>query len=269
MKLMDNKLLLNLELYPTLEWMWCHRAFYVRQGWNARAIFSLQINMRVSRKVRSKCLCAVHVQTHYAVTYISKWDTLCVHPMGTDRFLNQISMFWLRNHWFWNNDQPKINFSTTIQPKNQPTVNLISTIFQHCHFNFTLGWFLVELWLRSWFLVDHCFKINDFSTKYQRWGWLRKVEAQRWINVEKLICAHWAQEVITLINMQMWLTTQEVLVVITLCPHVHTAYIQRVSPIAPQVYHNNNFLSFEDLWHLRVQPNAYDYHDYCAMVLSY
>ena len=49
------------------------------------------------------------------------------------------------------------------------------------------GWFLVEFWLRSWILVDDCFKINDFSTKYQRWGWLRMVEAQRWINVDSTL----------------------------------------------------------------------------------
>ena len=66
------------------------------------------------------------------------------------------------------------------------TVNQIPTSFQHWYFNFKLGWFLVELWLRSWFLVDHCFKINDFSTKYQRWGWLSKVEAQR-LNVDSTL----------------------------------------------------------------------------------
>ena len=49
------------------------------------------------------------------------------------------------------------------------------------------GWILVDFWLRSWFLVDDCFKINDFSTKYQRWWWLRMVEAQRWINVDSTL----------------------------------------------------------------------------------
>ena len=82
-----------------------------------------------------------------------------------------------------------INFSTKNQlfnlksTENQPSTKF-QTIFQHWYFKLKHGWFLVELWLRSWFLGDHCYKINNFSTKYQRWGWLRNVEA-------KLICAHW------------------------------------------------------------------------------
>ena len=70
----------------------------------------------------------------------------------------------------WSTKNQLLDHNST---RNQPTVNQISTIFQHWYFNFKLGWLLVEMWLRSWFLVDHCFKINDFSTKCQRWGWLR------------------------------------------------------------------------------------------------
>ena len=81
----------------------------------------------------------------------------------------------LRNCWFCNNDQPKINFSTTIQPK----INQVWSWNINVEKWLIFGWQLVDFRLGSWFLVDHCYKINDFSTKYQRW-----------YLVEKLICAH-------------------------------------------------------------------------------
>ena len=70
-----------------------------------------------------------------------------------------------------------INQKSTSQPQfNQPSWNV----------KVKNGWNLVDrwlifgwIWLTSWYLVDHCYKINDFSTKYQCW-----------YLVEKLICAH-------------------------------------------------------------------------------
>ena len=70
--------------------------------------------------------------------------------------------------------------------KNQPSLKLKCQLENGWNLVDSASWFLVELWLRSWFLVDHCFKINDFSTKYQRW-----------YLVEKLICAHRVQPVYT------------------------------------------------------------------------
>ena len=95
--------------------------------------------------------------------------------------LNQLSStilnvdIWLRNRWFCNNDQPKINFSTRIQPKINQNWSWNIDVEKWLKF----GWQLVDFRLRNWFLVDHCYKINDFSTKYQCW-----------YLVEKLICAH-------------------------------------------------------------------------------
>ena len=93
-------------------------------------------------------------------------------PVGTDQFLNQkINIdIWLRNHWFCNSNQK----STTIQPK----INHLSTKFQP-FFNFDISTSnLVNFWLNwGWlavFLVDHCYKMNDVSIKYQCWredGW--------------------------------------------------------------------------------------------------
>ena len=105
-------------------------------------------------------------------------------PMGTDQFLNQIST--LVFGWEILDFVTMINQKSTYQPK----INQLSTKFQPFNIDISTS-NLVELWLRSWYLVDNCYKIIDFSTKYQCWGWLRNVEAQRWINVEKLICAHW------------------------------------------------------------------------------
>ena len=72
---------------------------------------------------------------------------------------------WLRNRWFCNTDQPKINFSTIIQPK----INRIWSWNINVEKWLKFGWQLVDIRLRSLFLVDHCYNINYFSTKYQRW----------------------------------------------------------------------------------------------------
>ena len=97
-------------------------------------------------------------------------------PMGTDQFLNQKST-----------SQPQINRKST---NCQPNFNHFSTLIFQLQTWLIFGWIEVEKLILSWSLL-HCYKINDFSTKYQHWGWLGKVEAQRWINVQKLICAHW------------------------------------------------------------------------------
>ena len=68
-------------------------------------------------------------------------------------------------HWYLvekllicTNDQPKINLSTTIQKtktkknkKNQPSMKLKCQSWKMVETRLTDGWFLVELWLRSWF----------------------------------------------------------------------------------------------------------------------
>ena len=116
------------------------------------------------------------------------WYLNPIMPMGTDQFLNQTLT--LIFGWEIVDFVTMINQKSTSQPKiNEKSTNCQPNFnhFSHWYFNFKLGWFLVEFWLRSWFLVDHCYKINDFSTKYQRWGWLRKVEAQRWINVDSML----------------------------------------------------------------------------------
>ena len=46
--------------------------------------------------------------------------------------------------------------------KNQPSLKLKCQWWKMVEIWLTVGWFLVKLWLRSWFLVDHCFKINNF-----------------------------------------------------------------------------------------------------------
>ena len=116
-------------------------------------------------------------------------------PVGTDQLLNVESTLIQRwastflNHpqrWYlvekslilkqWSTKTKLLNHNST---KNQPSLKLKCQSWKMVEIWLTVGWFLVELWLRSWFLVDHCFKINDFSTKYQRW-----------YLVEKLICAH-------------------------------------------------------------------------------
>ena len=83
-----------------------------------------------------------------------------VEPQLSSTILNVD--IWLRNHWFCNNDQPKINFSTKIQPK----INQIWSWNINVEKWLKFGWQLVDFRLRSWFLVEHCYKINDFSTNY-------------------------------------------------------------------------------------------------------
>ena len=95
-----------------------------------------------------------------------------VEPQLSSTILNVD--IWLRNSWFCNNDQPEINFSTTIQPKINQVWSWNINVEKWLKF----GWQLVDFRL-SWFLVDHCYKINNFSSKYQCW-----------YLVEKLICAH-------------------------------------------------------------------------------
>ena len=57
-----------------------------------------------------------------------------VEPQPSSTIINVD--IWLRNRWFWNNHQPKINFSTKNQPKfnqkstSQPKINQKSTKFQ-------------------------------------------------------------------------------------------------------------------------------------------
>ena len=107
------------------------------------------------------------------------------NPVGTDQLLNVEST--LIQRWastFLNHPQRWYLVEKSLilkqwSTKNQPSLKLKCQSWKMVEIWLTVGWFLVELWLRSWFLVDHCFKISDFSTKYQRW-----------YLVEKLICAH-------------------------------------------------------------------------------
>ena len=74
------------------------------------------------------------------------------------------------------------NRKSTYQPQfNQKSISLKlkCQCWKMVEIWLTIGWFSVDFMLRSWFLVDHCYKITDFSTKYQCW-----------YLVEKLICAH-------------------------------------------------------------------------------
>ena len=45
------------DLYPTWEWMWYHRVFYVRQDWNTRAVVGSQENRHSNTKRRSWSAC--------------------------------------------------------------------------------------------------------------------------------------------------------------------------------------------------------------------
>ena len=95
---------------------------------------------------------------------------------------HQLLIFGCKMSWTCYNDQPKLNFSISLI---QPNFNL--------RWNFKLSWLLVELLFKSWYLVITVTFSLHFSTKFQCWGWLRKVEAKHWINVRKLICAHWVR----------------------------------------------------------------------------
>ena len=94
---------------------------------------------------------------------------------------------WLRNRRFWNNNQPKINFSTTIQPK----INQLSTKFQP-FFNFDISTLnLVDFWLNCGWEVDFWLIIVSKSTISQpninvedSWGKLR-------LNVESTLIQRW------------------------------------------------------------------------------
>ena len=90
---------------------------------------------------RSTSQCWINVEPQPSSTLIFGWE------MG----------------WKWNNDQPKINFSTTVQPK----INQVWSSNINAEKWLRFGWQLVDFRLRSWFLIDHCYKLNDFSTKYQ------------------------------------------------------------------------------------------------------
>ena len=112
-------------------------------------------------------------------------------PMGTDQFLNQISTLifgWEIVDLQWSTKSQLLNLKST---KNQPTVNQISTIFQHWHFNLIFGCIVVGKLIFAWSLLQNQWFLNQIST-------LRMVEEswasllnQRWFNIEKLICAHW------------------------------------------------------------------------------
>ena len=59
------------------------------------------------------------------------------------------TLIWLRNCWFCNNDPPKINFSTTIQPKINKVWSWNINVEKWLKF-FIFGWFLgweVDFWL--------------------------------------------------------------------------------------------------------------------------
>ena len=74
-----------------------------------------------------------------------------VEPQLSSTILNVD--IWLRDCWFCNNDQPKINFSTTIQPKinqvwswNISVEKWLKSGWQLVDFWFILGW-EVDFWL--------------------------------------------------------------------------------------------------------------------------
>ena len=117
------------------------------------------------------------------------------NPVGTDQLFNVESTLiqhWAstflnhRQHWYlveksfilkqWSTKNQLLNHNSN---KNQPSLKLKYQCWKLVEIWLTVGWFLVELWLRNCFLFDHCFKINDFSTRYQHW-----------YLVKKLICAH-------------------------------------------------------------------------------
>ena len=110
----------------------------------------------------------------------SKVSAYCL--VGTDQLLNVKStvslnfpqpssmlIFGWEMSWKCNNNQPKLNFSTTIQPN----INQVRS------WRLKNGWNLVDFRLRSWFLVNRCYIFKSFSTKYQRWY--------------LVICAHWVK----------------------------------------------------------------------------
>ena len=83
---------------------------------------------------------------------------------------------------------------STKKSTSQPQFNQKSTNCQPNFKHFSTLTFQLQTWLIfGWIVVVklifgcNCFKINDFSTKYQRWGWLRKVEVQRRINVDSTL----------------------------------------------------------------------------------
>ena len=104
---------------------------------------------------------------------------------GTDQFLNQISTLILVEKWVEN--VKMINQKST----SQPQINQFSTFFQP-YFNIDiLTSNLVDFCLNCGWEVDFWLIIitfpTYFSTKYQRWGWLRKIEAHHWINVDSTL----------------------------------------------------------------------------------
>ena len=108
------------------------------------------------------------------------------YPVDTDQLLNHS----LTLIFGWEMSQ-KCN----IDQPNQPQINQISTWFQP-FFNDDMSTSnLVEFWWDCGWEVDFWLIIvafsTHFSTKYQCWGCLRKVEAQCWISIEELICTHW------------------------------------------------------------------------------
>ena len=68
----------------------------------------------------------------------------------------------------WSTKNQLLNHNST---KNQPRLKLKCQSWKMVEIWLTVGWFLVELWLRSWFLVDHCFKINDLYISTLIFGW--------------------------------------------------------------------------------------------------
>ena len=95
--------------------------------------------------------------TYFPLQYINKpqwaqinFSTLnqrwfYVEPQLSSTILNVDK--WLRNRWFWNNNQPQINFSTTIQPKSTKFEVEISVLEN--------GWNLVDSWLIfGWIVVE-------------------------------------------------------------------------------------------------------------------
>ena len=117
-------------------------------------------------------------------------------PMGTDQFLNQISM--LIFGWEIVDFETMINQKSTSQPQFnqkstncQPNFNHFSTLTFQLQTWLIFGWIVVKKLIFGWSLFQNQRFLNQISTLRmveESWG---STLNQRWFNIEKLICAHW------------------------------------------------------------------------------
>ena len=120
---------------------WCPRTIMALQIFlSFIAVLSSELSIPVS------CCSTQWAQINFS-TLNQRWFN--VEPQLSSTILNV--GIWLRNRWFWNNDQPKINFSTTIQPKINQVWSWKINVEKWLKF----GWQLVDFWLNCGWEVDY------------------------------------------------------------------------------------------------------------------